>query len=247
MDYSGEIVAHSARLAEFKHRDDSHDLGSLVRRRPKRGTAARARRLATAGMAVAALIVATILFGLVVAPIGLNGLFLVVVLMFGVLLAISAWPSGSGSSSRPVAPYKADMPNKAVIDRLAHLLHRSTRSLPPVAVSRVDAIGAQLPMLESQLVGMDPLNPLAQDARRLMGEHLPELIERYERVPAQYRRERDGEGMSVDERLVAGLDAARSALDDLGRRLAQDERDAFETQGRFIESRYRDDGPGPGA
>jgi hypothetical protein len=52
--------------------------------------------------------------------------------------------------------------------------------------------------------------------------------------------------MSVDERLVQGLDAARIALDDLGRKLAQDERDAFEIQGRFIESRYRDDGPGPG-
>ena len=53
--------------------------------------------------------------------------------------------------------------------------------------------------------------------------------------------------MSVDQRLVAGLDAARVALDDLGRQLAKDERDAFETQGRFIESRYRDGGPQPGA
>ena len=33
-----------------------------------------------------------------------------------------------------------------------------------------------------------------------MGEHLPDLITRYEAVPAQYRRERDGQGMSVDER-----------------------------------------------
>ena len=73
-----------------------------------------------------------------------------------------------------------------------------------------------------------------------MGKHLPELIERYERVPPAYRHERDGEGMTVDERLIAGLDAAKTALDDLGRKLAHEDLTAFETQGRFIESRYKD-------
>jgi hypothetical protein len=46
----------------------------------------------------------------------------------------------------------------------------------------------------------------------------------------------------VDERLVASLDAAHAALGDLGSRLVQQDRDAFETQGRFIESRYKDGG-----
>jgi hypothetical protein len=75
-----------------------------------------------------------------------------------------------------------------------------------------------------------------------MGKHLPELIERYERVPAQFRSERDGEGLTVDQRLVQGLDAAKTALDDLGRKLASEDLNAFETQGRFIESRYKEDG-----
>ena len=95
-------------------------------------------------------------------------------------------------------------------------------------------------MLESQLADTAILDPLAQDARRLMGRHLPDLIERYERVPAAYRGERDGEGLSVDERLVQGLDAAQAALDELGRKLVRDDMDAFQTQGRFIESRYKD-------
>jgi hypothetical protein len=80
-----------------------------------------------------------------------------------------------------------------------------------------------------------------------MGKHLPELIDRYERVPAQYRAERDGEGMTVDERLVAGLDAARQALDDIGGKLSKQDIDAFETQGRFIESRYKDGGVSEGS
>ena len=97
-------------------------------------------------------------------------------------------------------------------------------------------------MLESQLADMAVLDPLAQDARRL-GRHLPDLIDRYERVPAEYRAERDGEGLNVDERLVQGLDAATGAIDELGRKLARDDVDAFQTQGRFIEDRYREDGP----
>lgn len=245
MDYS-EIVRVTSSFDAFAHRDDTRDLGSAVRKRRKRGTVAVARRLTSVGLGIAALIAATIVFGLVVAPIGLTGLFFVVVLM--VILAVLGLgiAPALAARERPVEPFKEDMPNKAVVQRLGSLLSRHRSALPAAAGNRVEAIGAQLPMLESQLADLDPLNPLAQDARRLMGQHLPDLITRYEAVPAQYRRERDGQGMSVDERLVAGLDAARIALDDLGRKLAQDERDAFETQGRFIESRYRDDGPQPG-
>ena len=100
-------------------------------------------------------------------------------------------------------------------------------------------------MLESRLAEVDPLDPLAQDARRLMGKHLPELIDRYERIPAAYRHEPDGEGLTVDQRLVASLDAARQALGEIGDKLVQGDRQAFETQGRFIESRYKE-GSGPG-
>jgi hypothetical protein len=103
-----------------------------------------------------------------------------------------------------------------------------------------------LPLLESRLAEVDALDPLAQDARRLMGKHLPDLLDRYERVPAQYRSERDGEGLTVDERLVAGLNAAGKALDEIGAKLTRSDLDAFETQGRFIESRYKDGGVGEG-
>jgi len=111
---------------------------------------------------------------------------------------------------------------------------------PTEAAPNDPAKQKQIQDLEKQLADLNPLDPLAQDARRLMGKHLPELIERYERVPPAYRHERDGEGLTVDQRLVAGLDAAKTALDDLGRKLAHEDLTAFETKGRFIESRYKD-------
>ena len=242
MDYNAEIVRVASSFDAFANRDETRDLGSLVRKRRPRGTVAKARRLTDGAILVGALIAITIGLGLAVELIGfgLRFLFPLAVLMVLALVGLKVF---SMPRERPITPFKEDMPNKAVVQRLGSLLSRHRSALPPAAGARVDAIGAQLPLLESQLGRLDPLNPLAQDARRLMGEHLPDLIARYERVPAQYRSERDGDGMSVDQRLVAGLDAARTALDDIGRRIAKDERDAFESQGRFIESRYRDDGP----
>lgn len=244
MNPQDELVRVTSSFDAFARRDDTRDLGTLVRKPArKRSPAAVARRLTNAGIAIAILIAATIAFGLIIGPIGIGGLFLVAALMLGLLLAISFWPA---PSARPVTPYKEDMPNKAVVQRLGTLLSRHRNQLPPAAGPRIDAISGQLPMLESQLADLNPLDPIAQDARRLVGQHLPELIERYEKVPAQYRRERDGEGASVDERLVSGLDAAREAIGDIGRRLSQQDVNAFETQGRFIESRYGEDGLGSG-
>jgi predicted lipid-binding transport protein (Tim44 family) len=244
MDYSTEIVAHSDRFAQFAQRDDTRDLGTMVRRpRPKSGTAATARKITHIGIAIAAVLVGMVVLGLVIDGIGLTGLFIALALMLGAILVIGFRPS---PAARPVAPYKEEMSNQQVVQRLGTLLSRHRRQLPPAAGQRADAIAAQLPMLEKQLADLNPLDPLAQDARRLVGQHLPDLITRYERVPEQYRRERDGDGMSVDERLVSGLDAARSAIDDLGRRLSRQEVDEFETQGRFLESRYRDDELGTG-
>jgi len=194
-----------------------------------------ATRVAGMGAAILALAIATIAFGLVVGPIGWNGLFVVALLTLGILIAFSLWPA---EPSHVV--YSDDLPTASLVRRLEGVLVRERRALPAPAARRVDAISAQLPLLESRLGEVDALDPLAQDARRLMGKHLPELIERYERIPAAYRHQPDGEGMTADQRLVSSLDAAKEALDDIGARLAQGDRQAFETQGRFIESRYRD-------
>ena len=206
------------------------------RRHHGRNAAAVGRRVATMAMAVGALIVATIAFGLIVGPIGTGGLFLVALAILAVIVLASLWPSGQAKR----VPYSEQLPTKAVVQQLESLLVRERPALPPPAAREVDALSAQLPLLETRLATLDPLDPIAQDARRLMGQHLPDLIERYERVPAPYRRERDNGGLTVDERLAASLRAANEALGEIGTKLVSQDRDAFETQGRFIESRYKD-------
>jgi len=196
-----------------------------------------AKKVATALIAVALVMVATTVIGIVLDGIGLGGFVLSLLAMAGAA-AFFLMPR----REKPIVDYKDDMPNQAVVQRLDTLLVRKRAALPASAGRRIDSISRQLPLLESRLAETEILDPLAQDARRLMGKHLPELIERYERVPPAYRGERDGDGLTVDERLIQGLDAAGGALDDLGRKLAHEDMSAFETQGRFIESRYKEDG-----
>ncbi len=228
-----------ARFDEVVGRWDGRTPEAIGARRRHYGRSARrlATKLATIGVALALLIAATIAFGMLVGPIGWSGLFIVALAMLGTILLLGAWPHREAKQ----VPYSETLPTQTVVRQLDSLLVSERPALPPPAARAADAISAQLPLLESKLAELDPLDPLAQEARRLMGKHLPELIERYERVPAPYRRERDGGGLTVDERLTAGLAAANEALGEIGAKLARQDRDAFETQGRFIESRYRNE------
>lgn len=194
------------------------------------------RRLARVGIAVGVISLITIIVGLIV-PIGLFGFLAAVGIAIGIAALLGFLPS----QDRGPAPPSADLPNGQMVQRFDSYLYRNRPALPPPAQAEVDAISSILPPLKQTLERLDPLHPEAQDARRLMALHLPGLIDRYTHVPPAYRDERDGEGISVDQRLVEGLFAARSALGEISERLARQDVAALETQGRFIKSRYGDD------
>ena len=230
-----------ARLDEVLHRHDrilaERGPAAVAPRRPLTRTQL-IQKAVTIGIVLALAMIGTTVAGLVLGGLGLGGFFSILLATLVVVAVIAFWKP----REKPVPAYDDGMTNSAVVRRLGDLIARKRHLLPPAAARRADAISAQLPMLESQLSDVAVLDPLAQDARRLLGKHLPDLIDRYERVPGEYRAERDADGLDVDQRLTQGLDAANSAIDELGRKLARDDVDAFQTQGRFIESRYKEDG-----
>jgi hypothetical protein len=128
-----------------------------------------------------------------------------------------------------------------MVGRFDSYLFRARRALPAPAQAEIDLLSAQLPPLRQTLERMPDLDPNAQDARRLMSVHLPNLIDRYLHVPSAYRHQQDGEGVTVDDRLVEALVAGRQALTEISEKLARADMAAFETQGRFIQSRYKHD------
>jgi hypothetical protein len=210
---------------------------------PAREAARRERRRLNAGVGrtavriaviVGAIWLATIAIGLV-KPIGMFG-FLAALLLTGLVAAFLIARGGRQVVSSP-AP-TADLPNGPMVDRFDSYIYRVRRGLPAPAQAELDAISRILPSLKQTLERVETLDPTAQDARRLMSIHLPGLIERYERVPPAYRNEQDGEGKTVDQRLIEGLAAGRSALSEVSQQLARADMAALETQGRFIQSRY---------
>lgn len=203
-----------------------------TRQRRNRDTGRRAKRILGALVAIFA---GAFMWGLLLAPLGATGVMIVVALAILAVIVLGVYPK-----DRQQAAAVETLSNAQVVHRLDSRLIRERPALPAPALAQVDAISAQLPLLEKRLEALDPLDPLAQDARRLLAQHLPDLLDRYEKVPAAYRKQQDGGGLSVEDRLLSGLGAARGAIDDIGERLAKGDLDAFETQGRFIEDRYKD-------
>ena len=171
-------------------------------------------------------------------PIGMFGFLAAVGLAIGIA-AVNAFSVGKEIAKPVVTP---DLPNGEMVQRFDSYIYRTRAALPAPAQAEIDQLSAQLPPLRATLERIDTLDPAAQDARRLMSIHLPGLIDRYLHVPPAYRGQEDGEGITVDQRLVEALGAGRQALGDINERLVRQDLAAFETQGRFIKSRYGDDG-----
>jgi len=205
-----------------------------ARRERRRLNAGLGRTAVRIAITIGLIWLAIIAIGLV-KPIGMFG-FLAALLVTGVVAAVLIARGGRGVISAPApAP---DLPNGAMVDRFDSYLYRARAALPAPARAELDAISRILPSLKQTLERLEMLDPAAQDARRLMSLHLPGLIDRYEHVPAAFRQERDGEDKTVDQRLVEGLSAGRTALAEVAERLARADVAALETQGRFIRSRY---------
>lgn len=216
------------------------EVAAARRRERQRVNRAMGRRLAAVGVAVGVISVLTIIVGLI-QPIGMFGFLGAVGIAIGIAALLFFWP---GESAAPTVPM--DVSNGEMVQRFDSFLYKTRRALPAPAQTVVDSISAELGTLKATLERVDPLDPDAQDARRLMSVHLPGLIERYVNVPPAYRSEPDAEGLTVDQRLVEGLGAAKSALGEVNQRLAKRDMDAFQTQGRFIQSRYGETGtPAP--
>ena len=207
------------------------------RQRLNSDLAGRAKRV---GVAIGIISLVTILIGLIT-PIGMFGFLAAVGLAIGIAALLAITPT----QERSIAAPSADLPNGQLVQRFDSYLYRTRPALPAPAQLEIDAISSVLPTLRQTLERVETLDPNAQDARRLMSVHLPGLVERYSRVPPEFRQERDGEGKTVDERLVESLAAGRAALGEISEKLARADLAAFETQGRFITSRYADEGVQP--
>ena len=228
------VLARADRvMRQIDERDGS--VKNAAQRERARLNSGLGRTLKRVAIAVAVICLATIGIG-ILEPIGMFG-FLAAI---GLAIAIAAVLVFSGTREIAAINVAPDLPNGEMVQRFDSYIFRTRRALPAPAQAEIDLLSQRLVPLKETLSRVDQNDPEAQDARRLMSTHLPGLIDRYLHVPASYRSEYDAEGKSVDDRLVDALAAGRTALDDISAKLARNDLAAFETQGRFIETRYKD-------
>ena len=246
MDRAVEVAAKTdrtlARYERVMERVDAHDGAARAARRREyeRVMGGFGSKLIRAGMAVGVVSIAAMLIGAFF-PLGILGFVAAVGLAIGLAAVAAMW---GGPKVERLSDLPQDISNAIMVARFDSFLTRKRNKLPQGARAEIDAIHAMMPDFKKSLSRVPTLDPNAQEARRLMSKHLPGLIERYEHVPAGLRDSIDGEGLSVDERLIDGLKAGRKALAELNEKIAQADMQAFETQGRFIQSRYGQDEEG---
>lgn len=238
-DVTEKVERAIARFERVARHIDERDgpVRAAARRERQRLNADLARRVKRVGLAIGLISLVTIIVGLVM-PIGMFGFLAAVGLAIGIAALLAFAPS----QQRSALPPSTDLQNGEMVQRFDSYLYRTRTALPAPAQAEIDGISQILPSLRQTLERVDTFDPDAQDARRLMSLHLPGLVDRYMNVPAAFRSEQDGEGKTVDERLVEGLAAGRNALDEIAEKLARADMAAFETQGRFIKSRYGEQG-----
>lgn len=206
-------------------------------RRRQRSAEAFGKRVLRAGGIGAALVLAIILWGLIIGPIGTTALVLAV-LNGAVAMALAALSVGT-----PAEPARLGEDVPAALPAATDAwLDRRRADLPRLAAPQVDAISARLATLETQLARVPAGDPVAQDVSRLLARHLPELVEKYTRVPAEQRaRTLESDGRSLDTALIDGLRIVEEELARASDSLAEADRDAVVVQGKFLESRYKGD------
>jgi hypothetical protein len=205
------------------------------RAKPKIGSslarAARATKYAILG--AGAILIGAIIWGLIT-PLGTTGVmitFLAMMAAIGLAVMFSREPEVSFDALK-----QTDL--KQLPSNTARWLDGQHRLLPAPAQSLADAIGIKLESLASQLQSLDPREPAAAEVRRLIADELPELINGYNRVPANLRR--DGiNGMSPDKQLVDGLAVVDSELARMSAQLASGDLNKLATQGRYLELKYQ--------
>ena len=92
---------------------------------------------------------------------------------------------------------------------------------------------AQLDRLSPELAKLNPASPMADEARRLIGDHLPRLVRTYSEVPVTHRATPE-----ATQRLREGLKVVSNEIVRMTDSIARDSLDALEVEGKFLESRY---------
>ncbi|EXS70520.1 hypothetical protein [Sphingobium sp. Ant17] len=221
------------------------DAEAVLRRHSERGQSltARARQRRNAGLmrkvkyafwAVLAVVLGSAVAGFVL-PLGITGVMIALGVMIAALLLIALLPTETRVKSEALA----QTPLTALPLQTEIWLENQRKALPAPAITLVDSIGVKLETLAPQLERLDPQDPAAQDVRRLLADHLPELVTGYQSIPQPMRRA-ERNGRVPEQQLVDGLGVIDAEIARMSEQLASGDLNKLATQNRFLELKYQE-------
>ncbi|MBZ6378312.1 hypothetical protein B5C34_00480 [Pacificimonas flava] len=226
--------------SERRYRDLANsDAGraALRRRESRMGSGLRTRVIRGAG-ALVAVMVALFVAGLVFGPIGIDGLLWAILGLGAAVLVASFSPVRKEPEPTVETIRNAEL--AALPVRVERWLEKRRSDLPAAAARQVDELVLRLEVLAEQLEKVGADAPVVKDARKLIGEELPRLVESYLDVHQSYR----SPGSEAEQQLTEGLETVSAELQRLSEQLARGDLDRLAIEGRFLESKYRDGGAG---
>ncbi len=210
------------------------------KRRMQRKVAEFFRRVRRSAWIFAGLMAAMVAWSIFIDPIGfLTWLVAIPTAMLIAFLSLF-WPSRQAriASQAPGSHEGAHMvPLAELASRVEDGLIDRSKQFPGRALPAADRVIERLAELQPHLAGLDNGSMLAGDARRLIGTHLPRLVDTYLDLPPSAREPTS----EASERFTESLATVGSELDHLLDQCCRDRHLSFETQRRFIETRYSED------
>ncbi len=197
----------------------------------------RFRKILRVFMAVVAIWVAAIAAGLILDGIGWTGIIVSMLAIFAAVTIFGRYP-------RMKVPTRAALTGsdvKSLVGRTELWLESQRPALPAPAVQLVDQIGLQLDALGLQLDGLTDNAPAAIEVRKLVGDHLPELVSTYTSIPRHLRGEAQA-GRTPDQQLTESLGKISTEIDSVTRQLASGAIDNLAIKTRYLDYKY---GAGP--
>lgn len=205
---------------------------SVAKRRRQLGAGLRKlRRIALAAIAIVAV---AVVWGFAT-PLGANGLLIVMGLLILSTLFLAMLPTTPAVKKEKLA--QAEL--KTLPLQTEIWLESQRRSLPAPAVRLVDSIGHKLETLAPQLQDIDRDEPAAFEIRRLLADHLPELVTGYQSIPEPLRRQ-ERNGRVPERQLVEGLQVIDREIGAMTENLAAGNLDKLATHNRFLELKYQE-------
>ena len=195
----------------------------------------RMRRLVRAVIAAAAVWIGALIAGFAMNGLGVSGLIATFFLVAVVFALFLSFPRLRAPDPRGLR--SSDLRQLAGNTEL--FLEAQRPLLPAPALPLLDRIGGELDQLAPQLQTLGENDPAADEARRMLGEHLPGLIESYTRIPEALRTAPNA-GATPEQQLLGGLEIIADEIGTMTGRIARGELDALATRGRYLEAKYVD-------